>query len=277
MPRPLPLLLLLLVAVLFLSSTIRLGGAHEHDEEEDESSCEQSPDVRVDAEFRPGIVTVDGRAEDWADVDGPQLALLPALDFDEDKAYGGGPMTVKVKGFVFLTIREVESGITFWSSRAWERQNRVGTSIAQQTRKRCTTVTVPLRIIRSDTQDPARQPAWREIRTVGHAIWSERTDHLEYWQPLTICVRLTSDERYKCHPWAYPRGRKNIDHYSQTDLSFREVEPGIPLLGIDLLCRNSTSEAIPTPFRVGPGDVGLGPSLPLRSSLPPSNHVGTLA
>ncbi|RRT57655.1 hypothetical protein B296_00047116 [Ensete ventricosum] len=105
MPRPLPLLLLLLVAVFFLSSTIRLGGAHEHDDEEDESSCEQSPDVRVDAEFRPGIVTVDGRAEDWADVDGPQLALLPALDFDEDKAYGGGLMTVKVKAFVFLTIR----------------------------------------------------------------------------------------------------------------------------------------------------------------------------
>ncbi|XP_009409848.2 uncharacterized protein LOC135678998 [Musa acuminata AAA Group] len=95
MLRPLPLLLLLLLAVLFLSSTIRLGGAHEHDEEEDESSCEQSSDVRVDAEFRPGIVTVDGRAEDWADVAGPQLALLPALDFDEDKAYGGGPMTVK--------------------------------------------------------------------------------------------------------------------------------------------------------------------------------------
>lgn len=97
MLRPLPLLLLLLLAVLFLSSTIRLGGAHEHDEEEDESSCEQSSDVRVDAEFRPGIVTVDGRAEDWADVAGPQLALLPALDFDEDKAYGGGPMTVKVR------------------------------------------------------------------------------------------------------------------------------------------------------------------------------------
>ncbi|URE19900.1 Fip1 motif [Musa troglodytarum] len=97
MLRPLPLLLLLLLAVLFLSSTIRLGGAHEHDEEEDESSCEQNPDVRVDAEFRPGIVTVNGRAEDWAYIDGPQLALLPALDFDEDKAYGGGSMTVTVR------------------------------------------------------------------------------------------------------------------------------------------------------------------------------------
>lgn len=111
--RPLPLLLILL-SVLLLSVTFRLGMAHRHhgeekddnddnddeddedDEDEDDSSCKESPGSRVIAEFRQGLVTIDGRGDEWADVVGLQLALLPALDFDEDKAYAGGTMTVKV-------------------------------------------------------------------------------------------------------------------------------------------------------------------------------------
>ncbi|KAG6486329.1 uncharacterized protein LOC122008770 isoform X2 [Zingiber officinale] len=105
MIRKLRLLLLLLALVaLTLTSRIRLGCAHEHhgegeeeekDEDEDESSCEAKPDIHLVAGYRPGTVTIDGRSDDWAGVDGPLLPLLPALDFDEDEAYGGGKMTVK--------------------------------------------------------------------------------------------------------------------------------------------------------------------------------------
>ncbi|KAI4341646.1 hypothetical protein MLD38_026343 [Melastoma candidum] len=57
--------------------------------------CEPVSQVRVDAPFRPGIVTLDGHADDWKDVDGSEFSLLPALDPDEDKEYKGGKMIVK--------------------------------------------------------------------------------------------------------------------------------------------------------------------------------------
>ncbi|KAG6482444.1 hypothetical protein ZIOFF_059075 [Zingiber officinale] len=59
------------------------------------TACEAKPDIHLVAGYRPGTVTIDGRSDDWAGVDGPLLPLLPALDFDEDEAYGGGKMTVK--------------------------------------------------------------------------------------------------------------------------------------------------------------------------------------
>jgi hypothetical protein len=51
---------------------------------------------QVEAEFRPGLVTVDGHADDWKDIDGFEFPLRPALDPDEDHEYKGGKMTVKV-------------------------------------------------------------------------------------------------------------------------------------------------------------------------------------
>ncbi|KAG8648484.1 uncharacterized protein LOC110620880 isoform X2 [Manihot esculenta] len=51
--------------------------------------------VLHEAEFRPGIVTLDGHADDWNDIDGFEFSLLPALDPDDDKEYKGGKMTVK--------------------------------------------------------------------------------------------------------------------------------------------------------------------------------------
>ncbi|CAA6653962.1 unnamed protein product [Spirodela intermedia] len=47
------------------------------------------------AEFRPGVVTVDGRGDEWAEADGFEFSLLPALDFDRDKEFSGGKMAVK--------------------------------------------------------------------------------------------------------------------------------------------------------------------------------------
>ncbi|XP_009411626.2 uncharacterized protein LOC103993326 [Musa acuminata AAA Group] len=88
-------LLALVLSAILLSSKIRFGSAHEHHGEVAEGSCESSPDVRVAAEFRPGVITVDGHADDWTDIEASEFALLPALDFDEDKAYGGGRMSVR--------------------------------------------------------------------------------------------------------------------------------------------------------------------------------------
>lgn len=54
------------------------------------------------AEFRPGIVTLDGHAEDWKDVDGFEFSLLPALDPDAEHEYNAGKMTVKVITYYFF-------------------------------------------------------------------------------------------------------------------------------------------------------------------------------
>lgn len=46
-------------------------------------------------EFRPGIVNLDGHADEWKDIDGFEFSLLPALDPDAENEYKGGKMTVK--------------------------------------------------------------------------------------------------------------------------------------------------------------------------------------
>lgn len=88
-------MLRLLLAAIFLASAIRSALPHEHHGEESGGSCALTPDVQILAEYKPGIVTVDGHADDWADVGGSEFALLPALDPDADKAYGGGKIIVK--------------------------------------------------------------------------------------------------------------------------------------------------------------------------------------
>ncbi|XP_078443165.1 heme binding protein [Wolffia australiana] len=59
------------------------------------SGCSSIGDARVVAEFRPGIVTIDGRGDEWADADAFEFSLRPALDFDLDKEFSGGKMAVK--------------------------------------------------------------------------------------------------------------------------------------------------------------------------------------
>ncbi|PKI33153.1 hypothetical protein CRG98_046472 [Punica granatum] len=87
-PPPVPVLLLLL--------SLALAGRVSSHEESGEWSCDSSAsEIRVEAPFLPGIITLDGRADDWSDVDGSEFSLLPALDPDDDKEYGGGKMTVK--------------------------------------------------------------------------------------------------------------------------------------------------------------------------------------
>lgn len=65
-------------------------------EESGEWSCESGSDITVQAEFKPGLITIDGHADDWKDIDGFEFSLLPALDPHTEHEYKGGKMTVKV-------------------------------------------------------------------------------------------------------------------------------------------------------------------------------------
>ena len=82
-----------LVVLLLGSTQTHLANSHQ---EPGEWSCEPDLETRIQAEFKPGLVTVDGHADDWSDVDGLELPLLPALDPHEEHQYKGGKMTVKV-------------------------------------------------------------------------------------------------------------------------------------------------------------------------------------
>lgn len=87
-----------LLSVLLLLLYVSLTGRISSHEESGEWSCDSaSSEIPVEAAFRPGIVTLDGHAEDWSDVEGSEFSLLPALDPDDDKEYSGGKMTVKVR------------------------------------------------------------------------------------------------------------------------------------------------------------------------------------
>jgi hypothetical protein len=80
----------LLAAVMALFSAV---AAHEHHGEAPTCS---GGGGRVLAEFCPGEITLDGHVEDWDGVEASEFALLPALDPDEDKAYSGGKVALRV-------------------------------------------------------------------------------------------------------------------------------------------------------------------------------------
>lgn len=87
--RPLFVLLVVFLTLLF-------APINSHNES-GEWSCESSESgTQIAAEFRPGVVTLDGHPDDWKDIGGFDFSLLPALDPHEDDAYKGGKMTVKV-------------------------------------------------------------------------------------------------------------------------------------------------------------------------------------
>ncbi|XP_057966725.1 uncharacterized protein LOC131156788 [Malania oleifera] len=80
---------------LFLLLVLVAFGAVNSHEESGEWSCDSESEDRIQAEFRPGVITLDGRADDWADIDGFEFSLLPALDPHPEHEYKGGKMTVK--------------------------------------------------------------------------------------------------------------------------------------------------------------------------------------
>ncbi|XP_023004576.1 uncharacterized protein LOC111497835 [Cucurbita maxima] len=84
----------LLLAILLLSAFAPIGPVKSHEESGD-WSCESDSEIGIVADFRPGIITLDGHADDWKDIDGFEFSLLQALDPDDDNEYSGGKMTVK--------------------------------------------------------------------------------------------------------------------------------------------------------------------------------------
>ncbi|XP_021812950.1 uncharacterized protein LOC110755931 [Prunus avium] len=86
------MLRVVLVLLVFCVLLIRQANSHE---ESGEWSCESDSDIRVQAEFGPGLITLDGHADDWKDMDGFEFSLRPALDPDAENEYRGGKMTVK--------------------------------------------------------------------------------------------------------------------------------------------------------------------------------------
>ncbi|GAB2220874.1 hypothetical protein Droror1_Dr00008555 [Drosera rotundifolia] len=78
---------------LFFLTLIGLVSSHN---ESGEWSCESNWEAAgIVAEFKPGVVSLDGKGDEWVDIDGVELSLLPALDPHEDDSYPGGKMTVK--------------------------------------------------------------------------------------------------------------------------------------------------------------------------------------
>ncbi|KAL2254186.1 UNVERIFIED_CONTAM: hypothetical protein Sindi_0213300 [Sesamum indicum] len=89
----LQLLLHLCLVCLAVLGCAQFAASHQ---ESGDWHCDADDEARISAQFRPGIVTLDGHADDWAEVDGFEFPLRPALDPDEDKEYKAGKMTVKV-------------------------------------------------------------------------------------------------------------------------------------------------------------------------------------
>lgn len=87
-------MLLRLLLLLSVLGSSWIGWVNSH-QESGEWSCESDEEIRIEAEFKPGFITLDGHADDWKDIDGLDSSLLPALDPDDDKKYTGGKMTVK--------------------------------------------------------------------------------------------------------------------------------------------------------------------------------------
>ncbi|KAL0435990.1 UNVERIFIED_CONTAM: hypothetical protein Sradi_0306900 [Sesamum radiatum] len=71
-----------------------IGRVNSHTESGD-WHCDLGSGIRVRAQFIPGIITVDGKVDDWKDVEGSNFPLLPALDPDADKEYSAGKLTLK--------------------------------------------------------------------------------------------------------------------------------------------------------------------------------------
>ncbi|KAF6170941.1 hypothetical protein GIB67_014758 [Kingdonia uniflora] len=82
---------LLGIAIVIITSDLVIS----HEESGEWSCSNSNSDNRIQANFVPGVVTLDGHANDWDKIDGHEFSLLPALDPHEDDAYKGGTMTLK--------------------------------------------------------------------------------------------------------------------------------------------------------------------------------------
>lgn len=88
---------------LFLVLVLLFARVYSH-EESGPWTCESGSEIRVESEFEPGVITLDGHADDWKDIDGSHFSLLLALDPDAENEFNGGKMTVKVLFIPFFFI-----------------------------------------------------------------------------------------------------------------------------------------------------------------------------
>ncbi|AES61634.1 putative cytochrome c-552/DMSO reductase-like, heme-binding domain-containing protein [Medicago truncatula] len=82
------------ILVLLLLLLVSSYDVYSH-EESGPWSCETGSEIHVESEFQPGVITLDGHADDWKDIDGSHFSLLLALDPDAENEFNGGKMTVK--------------------------------------------------------------------------------------------------------------------------------------------------------------------------------------
>lgn len=99
MLRHRPYLLLLLFLFGFGSRV------HSH-QESGPWSCDSGSEIRLETDFKPGVITLDGHADDWKDIDASYFPLLPALDPDAENEFKTGKMSVKVT-LHFISFRAV--------------------------------------------------------------------------------------------------------------------------------------------------------------------------
>ncbi|GAY44859.1 hypothetical protein CUMW_085130 [Citrus unshiu] len=71
-----------LLLLLFVLSIVSIGWVNSHEES-------------VLAKFKLGLITLDGHADDWEDINGSEFSLLPALDPHVEHEYKSEKMNVK--------------------------------------------------------------------------------------------------------------------------------------------------------------------------------------
>lgn len=98
--------MLRIVFVLVFLASASIGGVDSH-EESGEWNCESNSEIQVQVEFKPGLITLDGHADDWKDIDGSEFSLLPALDPHTEHEYKGGKMTVKVLFVIPIELDDI--------------------------------------------------------------------------------------------------------------------------------------------------------------------------
>ncbi|XP_047313175.1 uncharacterized protein LOC124916494 [Impatiens glandulifera] len=109
-------MLMMFPVILLLTATLShsIGQVESH-EESGVWSCDSQPEIRLQADFRPGVITLDGHIQDWKDIEGSEFSLLPALDPDVDKEYRGGEMTIKAlhDGSEVFFMLQVDGSYTY--------------------------------------------------------------------------------------------------------------------------------------------------------------------
>ncbi|KAL9242954.1 hypothetical protein vseg_016907 [Gypsophila vaccaria] len=88
--------MVMVVVIAFTLSLVQVVNSHsESGEWSCDSSSSSNSDTRIVADFRPGVITLDGHPDDWLHSHAYQFTLLPALHPHLDDAYQPGQITLQ--------------------------------------------------------------------------------------------------------------------------------------------------------------------------------------